>query len=108
VNGKAVARAREEIYAITDRLGLKGIDELTSFERWDEEFDLPEEHRETITPWFEAREGIEWVGAIRREIESIPSLVREPQRVLSDLGEYDRVLRAAGEVGARWHFEMDL
>ena len=76
VNGKAVARHRDAIYAITEVLGLKGIDDLTGFAGLDEEFDVPEEHRETQTPWFTAREGIEWVTAIRQRIEANPKSVQ--------------------------------
>ena len=108
VNGKAIAQARESLCAITDELGLKGIDELTSFADWDDEFDLPAEHRETVTPWFEAHEGIEWVGAIRRHVEADPSSVKEPDRVLSDLQQYEQVFQKAAGIGARWHFEFDM
>ena len=34
--------------------------------------------------------------------------MKEPDEVLSDLAEYEQVLRKAAEVGAKWHFEMDL
>ncbi len=94
------------------QLGLKGIDDLTSFgelvEEFAEEFDIPEEYRETETPWFEPREGLDWIGTIRRHIESNPLSVTEPDQVLTDLGEYERLLEKASDVGARWHFQMDV
>jgi hypothetical protein len=108
VNGKAVARSREAIYAITEKLGLKGIDDLTSFGELDEEFDVPEELRETETPWFEPSEGIEWVAAIRRHIEANRSSVKQRDRVLEELNEYEQVLHQAAKVGAKWHFQMDV
>jgi len=108
VNGKAVARARDAIYAITEKLGLKGIDDLTSFGDLDDEFELPEEYRETQTPWFEPQEGITWVSAIRESIAANPSAVAEGERVLSDLAEYEALLKRAAEIGAKWHFAMDL
>ena len=108
VNGKAVARHRDAIYAITEALGLKGIDDLTSFADLDDEFDVPEEHRETQTPWFSAQEGINWATAIRQRIEANPKAVKEPQRIISDLKEYEAVFRKAAEIGAKWHFEMDI
>jgi hypothetical protein len=108
VNGKAVAHARDAIYVITDSLGLKGIDDLTSFGDLDEEFDVAEEHRETEIPWFEPREGIDWIAAIRRHILSNSSLVKEPDRILEDFAEYEQILQSAANIGAKWHFQMDL
>jgi len=108
VNGKAIARAREAIYTITEKLGLKGIDDLTSFGDWDDEFDVPEELREVETLWFEPGEGIEWINAIHRHIESNRSSVKQPDRVLEELNEYAQVLEQAARVGAKWHFQMDL
>ncbi|HJT78822.1 MAG TPA: hypothetical protein VJ739_16575 [Gemmataceae bacterium] len=108
VNGKAIARAREALYAITEQLGLKGIDDLASFGELDDEFDVPEEFRETETPWFEPTQGIEWVDAVRRHIEANPSSVKEPDRVLEDLNQYARVFQQAAKIGAKWHFQMDL
>jgi hypothetical protein len=108
VNGKAIARSREALYAITKKLGLKGIDDLTSFGELDDQFDVPEELREKETPWFEPSEGIEWISAIRRHIESNRSSVKQPDRVLEELNEYARVLQQAAKVGAKWHFQMDL
>lgn len=105
--GKAVARAIKTISAITEKLGLKAIDELTDFSRWDRVLDVPEEHRQTETPWFEPQEGVEWVSAIRQHIESNRSLLKEPDRVMEDLDGYTQVLRKAAKIGARWHFEMD-
>ena len=108
VNGKAVAHAREAICAITERLGLKGIDDLTSFGEFDEEFDVPEECRETETPWFEPQEGIDWIDAIREHIETNSLSVKHLARVLEDLDEYREVLQRASKIGAKWHFQMDL
>jgi hypothetical protein len=108
VNGKAVARARNAICAATKSLGLKNIDDLTSFGELDEAFDLPEELRETETPWFEADEGIRWVDAVRRHIESNRSSIPDADRVLADLEEYDAVFRKGAGIGAKWHFQMDV
>jgi hypothetical protein len=108
VNGKAIARARDEIYEITEKLGLKGIDDLTSFGEWDEEFEVPEEHREAETPWFEAQEGIRWVSAIRAYITANEGAVPEKEHVLEDLVQYETLLKLADEIGAKWHFAMDI
>jgi hypothetical protein len=108
VNGKAIARHRGEIYGITNKLGLKGIDDLTSFGGWDEELDAPEENRETITPWFDPQEGIDWVAAIRQHIEANNKAVTKPHAVLTELREYEEVLQQAATIGAKWHFEIDV
>jgi hypothetical protein len=108
VNGKAVARAREEIYVITDALKIKGIDDLTDFGAWEEEFDVAENDRAVETPWFEPKVGLEWVTAVRQAVEGTPSSHSEPDRLIEDLKEYEAVLRNAEKIGARWHFEMDL
>src|SRR2546422_848998 len=89
VNGKAIARAHGALFSITDKLGIRSIDELTSFAALDEEFIVPAQHREATTPWFDAREGIAWIAALRQHIESNPSSVEKADRVLSDLAEYE-------------------
>jgi hypothetical protein len=108
VDGKAVARASHSIRAICDKLGLKSLDDLTSFGALDEQFDVPKEYREEDTPWFEPHEGIEWVGALCDYIETNPSSVKDPDRVLSDLDEYESVLKMAANIGAKWHLELDI
>jgi len=108
VNGKAVARAREEIYSVTDALKIKGIDDLTDFGAWDEEFDVAENDRAVETPWFAPKFGLEWVTAVRQAVEAKPSSHSEPERLIEDLKEYEEVLRNAEKIGAKWHFEMDL
>lgn len=108
VNGKAVAVARDAICDITKKLGLKDIDDLTSFDEWDDEFDLPEEYREPETPWFDAQEGTRWVSAVRDYITANEGAVPEREAVLADLGEYETLLNRAHEIGAKWHFSMDL
>lgn len=108
VNGKAVAHARDQICAITSELGLKGIDELASFGDLEDECDVPEEYRETETPWFEPEVGIAWVAGVRQAIQSNPSRMREPDRVLAELDEYHQLLQKAAAVKAKWHFAMDL
>lgn len=107
-NGKAIARARASLDVITKKLGLKGIDDLTSFGELEDEFEVPEEYRETETSWFEAEEGLAWVDAIRGHIEANPKSVKQPDRVLADLDEYAQVLQQAARIGARWHFQMDV
>jgi hypothetical protein len=108
VNGKAVAHATGVINKFAAKLKLKTIDELTSFGELDEEFDVPDELRETETPWFEAKEGIAWVSAIRKHIEANRSSVKDAERVISDLQEYEQVLTQAAKIGAKWHFQLDL
>ena len=108
VNGKAVARARADLYRITGALGLPGIDDLASFVGLDDELGLPAELRDTDVPWFEPHEGLRWVTAVRQHVEANPASVKEPDEVLSDLAEYEQVLRKAEAIGAKWHFEMDL
>jgi hypothetical protein len=108
VNGKAIARASDSIRSICDKLDLTSIDDLTSFGALDEEFDVPEECRETSTPWFEPREGIEWVGALYEYIEANPSSVKDPDHVLAELDEYEAVFKKAAKIGAKWHLELDI
>jgi len=89
-------------------LSLKGIDDLTSFAGWDEEFDIPEEHREAETPWFDPAEGIRWVSAVSQYVVSNENAVPEPDQVLSELREYEELFKRAHEIGSKWHFAMDL
>jgi hypothetical protein len=108
VSGKTIARARDEICAITEQLGLKSIDDLTSFGELDEQFDVPEDLRESEEPWFEPAQGIDWVDALRRHIEANPTSVKQPDRLLDELNQYRRVFQDAAKIGAKWHFQMDV
>ena len=108
VSGKAVAHDQDAIDAIASQLGLKSLEQLTSYGDLEDEFDVPDEMREIVTPWFEPREGLEWAAAIRRHVEANRSAVKEPERVIGELAEYEEVFGNAASVGAKWHFELDL
>lgn len=106
VDGKSVARGRDDLNAITKTLGLKGIDHFTSFAGLAEEFEIPEEFRKS--PWFAPREGLDWIAAIRQHIDADHTSIKDANGLLADLQQYEQVLQRADAIGAKWHFEMDI
>ncbi|MGL6077044.1 MAG: hypothetical protein ACRC8S_23045 [Fimbriiglobus sp.] len=108
VNGKAIAKESEAIDKIAKELGLKTLDEMSSFADLEEEFDLPDELRETETVWLTAKQGLTWVRAIRQHIEANPKSVKSAKSVLGELAEYEELLEKVAKIKAKWHFEMDI
>ena len=108
VNGKAIARASDEIRSITEKLGVKSIDELTSFGDLVDEFDLTDDIPEMETAWFDPQYGIDWVKAVTQYVASNRSTLKEPDGVIEELDEYRQIFQKAKAIGAKWHFELDL
>ena len=108
VNGKAIARASDEIRSITEKLGVKSIDELTSFGDLVDEFDLTDDIPEMETVWFDPQYGIDWVKAVTQYVASNRSTLKEPDGVIEELDEYRQIFQKAKAIGAKWHFELDL
>lgn len=108
VNGKAVARERDAIIAITKKLKLPTIDDLASFADLAAEFGVDSGLPAAQEKWFEPAQGIKWVRAVRDHIEANPTSVKRPGAVLADLEEYDDLLTRAQSIAAKWHFAVDI
>lgn len=112
VNGKAIARNAKRITKIASSLGLKTPDEYVSMSGDEaaamaEEFGIGDDVQAPPEQWFEADEGLMWVGRLRAHIQSDAKSVKDAEAVLADLAEYERVLAQAKSIGARWHFSVD-
>ena len=113
VNGKALARDADRINRAMKSAGLPRLDDFISFggeemEAMAEDFkvdDMPDWY--TGEHWFKANEGIQWIGSIRKLIQSKVDVVRELDAVLADLQEYENVLKQAAAIGAKWHLSID-
>ena len=108
VNGKHAAHFANEILAFCNMHGLKPLEDFFSLDAGEfmDEFDdieIPDQDAQ----WFDAELGIEWID------ELIETLTTESSRVwvdpvIEDLIEYKSVLEKARQVGAKWHFELDI
>jgi hypothetical protein len=102
----AFAYASKNLEAIEEELKIKSHFELFSYAPQDSL--MPEGYEETEVPWFEAREGVDWLEKVIDHIRANPSSVPKAQRLAEDLTECQEVLRQAEKIGAKWHFEMDI
>jgi hypothetical protein len=112
VNGKAIAREAKRLSKVASSLGLKTPDEYVSMggdeaASMAEEFGIGDVVQAPPEQWFDADEGLTWVGRLRAHVQSDAKSVRDADAVLADLAEYERVLSQAKSIGAKWHFSVD-
>jgi hypothetical protein len=112
VNGKAIAREAKRLSKVASSLGLKTPDEYVSMSGDDAaslaaEFDLGEDVQVPAEQWFDADEGLAWVGQLQAHHQSKPKAVKDAKAVLADLAEYERVLSEAKSIRAKWHLSVD-
>jgi hypothetical protein len=110
VNGKAVAKAVDELAGVCAKLGLPPLDDFLAMspdnveDLLDEDVDIPE----CGEAWFAPDEGLKLIDALSRHLQANPKDVKDARSVLDDLAEYREVLTQAKAVGAKWHFHLDL
>jgi hypothetical protein len=110
VNGKAVAKAVDELADVCAKLGLPPLDNFLAMspddveDLLDEDVDIPE----CEEAWFAPDEGLKLIDALSRHLRANPKDVKDAGSVLDDLAEYSEVLMQAKAVGAKWHFHLDL
>lgn len=110
VNGKAVAKAVDELADVCAKLGLPPLDNFLAMspddveDLLDEDVDIPE----CEEAWFAPDEGLKLIDALSRHLQANPKDVKDARSVLGDLAEYSEVLTQAKAVGAKWHFHLDL
>jgi HPt (histidine-containing phosphotransfer) domain-containing protein len=107
VNGKFMAAEAKRINKAAKNLGLKRLDDLTSYEELaDEDFGLPPEEAEG--GWFDPEEGLAWLAALLERFRQEPKVLKNAEGVIADLEECLGVLEKAKSAGARWHFALDM
>ncbi len=106
VNGKFLAKEARRVNKAAKKLGLKRLDDLTSYEEIADEFGIEGDAQQDM--WFAAEEGIAWTEALIDRFREEPKLLKNPDGVIADLEECLGVLQKAEEIGARWRFSMDL
>lgn len=100
------SRASEELEAVEKKLKIKNHFEFFSYESQN---DLcPPGAEETEIPWFEAKEGVQWLGALIDQLASRPATVQNSDKLVEDFRACRELLQKAQKIGAKWHFEMDI
>lgn len=100
------SEASKDITAITTQLKITNHFVFFSLEAQN---DLcPPEYQETETPWFDAQEGIGWLEAVIGYLRAHPTSVKKSEMLIADFEECAGVLRKAKEIGAKFHFWMDI
>ncbi len=111
VNGKQLAQNLEDLDAVCKKLGIQTFENYVTMSEDDladmlgDDVELPEGEGEQ---WFEAKEGIAWVAALSAHIRAHPSDVQDSEGVLDELAEYAEVFEKAGNIGAKWHLNLDI
>jgi hypothetical protein len=118
VDGKALSRSEKQLDRLAKRLRVTPLmdffsanaDELTNF--LEGEFEAAEGSAHSIPEvsperWFDARDGLATVRALREHLGEHPDAVQNCERVLSDLGDFTKVLERAASAGVRWHLAVD-
>lgn len=112
VDGKAAAKAMEQLGALSQELALPELDSFLGQPLDDisdllgEEID-PEEGVDPDAKWFAPEEGIRVLDGLLGALERDPKRVRNAQSVIEDLKDYRAVLERAKAAGTRWHLAMD-
>ncbi|MGI9204533.1 MAG: hypothetical protein ACR2Q3_11010 [Woeseiaceae bacterium] len=101
VDGKMLTQQLDEINAVAASLGLRAFEDH-AFQ------DLSEYGGPDMdVQWFDADEGINWVGTIKRHLQENPDAIADTGGVVEDLDDYCRVFEEAKKRGLKWHLELD-
>jgi hypothetical protein len=102
----AFARAGAYLDSVADQLKIKSVFEFFSYEPQRDLF--PPGYEGMEEPWFDPREGIEWLDVVIDHVCANPDAVERPERLVQDLTECQNVLRRAMAARSKWHFAMDI
>ena len=108
-DGKALARAEEELANICSHLGVRPLMEF--FSQNPDELaailgeDVPEAPAER---WFEASEGLASICALASHLEKNPQAIDSAHRVVADLRQCERILARLDRDKIEWHFAIDI
>ena len=101
VDGKMLTHRLEAVNAVASQLGLKAFEDY-AFQ------DLSEYGGPDLdVQWFDADEGMNWAGSLRRHLLDNPGAIADADAVVQDLDDYFRVFEEAGKRALKWHLELD-
>lgn len=113
INGKSVARAMEELTALSEELGVESLESFMGQSMEDfsdligEEIEM-EEGVDGAATWFDPQEGIVAIDALIAELSRNPKRFTDSAGILEDLNDYKSALEKAAEAGAKWHLAIDI
>lgn len=112
VNGKAIARESEQLDQVTQRLGLRELNDFVSANPEEllsiaEELGVELPHAPPPEAWFTPEEGLNWISNLQSRLTDHPYEVGDAEAVMRDLAEYRDLLLAVQAHAARWHFAVD-
>jgi hypothetical protein len=99
VNGKAIARESERLDQVTQRLGLRDLNDFVSANPDEllaiaEELGLELPSAPPPEAWYTAEEGLAWISNLQSRLIDNPHEVGDAEAVLEDLAEYRDLLLA--------------
>lgn len=98
--------ASEELDAVEKKLKIKNHFEFFSYEPQDHL--CPPGAEETEVPWFDAKEGVQWLIALIDHLVAHPASLQNSSELADDFRACREVLQKATQIGAKWHFEIDI
>lgn len=101
VDGKMLTHRLEAVNALATQLGLKAFEDYAYQDL--SEYGGPD----MDVQWFDADEGMNWAGSVRRHLHDNPGAIADADAVIQDLDDYFRVFEEAGKRGLKWHLELD-
>jgi hypothetical protein len=108
VNGKSLAKHKDELEAMAKRLGVTPLMRFFSVSKEELE-SLKEEYEISLKKaeekWFSVEEGLRTVNALLQNLSG--SKLKDVARVETDLREFVGVLELARANGIRWHLAVD-
>ena len=109
VDGKALAKAEEKLGVVCARIGVKRLMDFFGMSP-DEVADMVGEEVPNAAPekWFEPKEGLATVRALRRFLEAGTESVEGSANVIEDLRQFERVLSYLEEKKIPWHLAIDI
>jgi hypothetical protein len=109
VDGKALAKAEEELSTVCSRLGVRRLMDFFGMSS-KEIADLTGEEMPHSTPakWFEPADGLASVRALLRHLEKDGEWANRGTHVIEDLRQCERVLLHLEEKKIPWHFALDI
>lgn len=108
VDGKGIHSADTKLEKLSKKLGVTPLMEFFSCSPEEiAQFDV-EDTDAPPAKFFDAKEGLKTVHALRTYLEKNPKELKESAWILQDLKEFEHVLSKAAELGVGWHLSIDM
>lgn len=116
VNGKFLSQDAKRLEKIAKTLGIEPLEDFVSYspdeaQAMMEDMGADSDEAEGMglpeQKWYDAQEGLDWLGQVTAHIRANPTSVRNANGVLADLEEYRTVLEQAKKIKARWNLQVD-